>query len=98
MKIVRVETPIAAGAFAKSRRWKRIETELWREIRAVDWPPGAGTFTIFPEAKANGVKPIKNGLIARLTKKGGSRKNRSQSPLSQSQATSTPCYIRRADP
>ena len=75
MKIVRTETVIAAGAFAKSRQWKKIRSDLHREISAVDWPPGSGKFIIYPESgkkrgQGNGVKPIKGGLIERLKAKG----------------------------
>jgi Restriction endonuclease BamHI len=75
MKIVRIETPIAAGAFARSRQWSKLRSDLHREIVAVDWPPGTGKFIIYPESgkgrrKGNGVKPIKAGLIQRLKAKG----------------------------
>lgn len=71
MRIVRVETPICRGAFARSRLWHRIRGALHRAIRAVDWPPGSGKFTIYPESgkkrgKGNGVQPIKNSLMTSL--------------------------------
>jgi hypothetical protein len=75
MKIVRVETLISAGTFAASVDWNAIRSDLHKEVRAVDWPPGSGSFVIYPESgkkrgKGNGVKPIKNGLIRRLQAKG----------------------------
>ncbi|MHB1034059.1 MAG: hypothetical protein ACYC35_08315 [Pirellulales bacterium] len=63
------------GTFAASRRWRTIRRRLHQAIRAVDWPPGSGSFTIHPESgkrrgEGNGVTPIKKGLIARLLSEG----------------------------
>jgi hypothetical protein len=73
LKIIRIETLIAVGAFAKSDDWKTIRDAMHKAIRAVDWPPGSGKFTIYPESgkkrgQGNGVKPIKNGLMVELKK------------------------------
>jgi len=75
MKIVRVETLISAGPFARSQEWSAIWNDLLKKIGGVDWPPGSGKFTIYPESgkgrgKGNGVKPIKEGLIKRLKAQG----------------------------
>jgi hypothetical protein len=75
VKIVQVETLIAAGDFAQSARWGAIRKALHEAILAVDWPPGSGAFTIYPESgkkrgEGNGVKPIKEGLIRRLRSEG----------------------------
>lgn len=75
MKIVQIETLIAAGTFASSAEWRRIRESLHHAIRAVDWPPGSGQFLIYPESgkqrrMGNGVKPIKNGLMQRLQTEG----------------------------
>jgi Restriction endonuclease BamHI len=75
MKIVQVETLISAGRFARSRGWMAIRRGLLKKIAAVDWPPGSGKFTIYPESgkgrgKGNGVRPIKRGLILRLKAEG----------------------------
>lgn len=75
MKIVHVETLISNGAFPKSTEWKRIRRGLHQSVAAVDWPPGSGTFTIFPQSRkkpgeGNAVKPIKRDCIARLEKLG----------------------------
>jgi len=88
MKIVRVETLISTGSFAASRKWAIIRNDILKEIRAVDWPPGSGKFTIYPESgkkrgKGNGVKPIKEGLIERLKAKGW----KLEEPLSLAVAT-----------
>ena len=48
---------------------------LHEAISRVSWPPGSKIFTIYPESgkksgKGNGVKPIKNELMAELKAKG----------------------------
>lgn len=71
MKIVQIETLISAGDFANSEEWGRIRLGLHESVAATDWPPGSGTFTIYPQSgkrrgEGNGVKPIKNECIRRL--------------------------------
>ena len=75
MKIVYVETLISRGAFAASVQWRQIRQTLHAEVRGVDWPQGSGRFTIYPEpgkkrGEGNGVKPIKLGLMGKLTTHG----------------------------
>lgn len=75
MKIVREETLIRVGAYAESDEWRLTRTSLYQAIRSVDWPPGSGSFTIYPESgkkreKGNGVKPIKNELMKELERQG----------------------------
>jgi hypothetical protein len=75
MKIVREETLISRGAYASSDDWRLTRATLYQAIRYVDWPPGSGSFTIYPEAgkergKGNGVTPIKAGLMRALRSQG----------------------------
>ncbi len=75
MKIVKIETLASSGPFAKSEAWQKIRSDLLVGIRAVVWPKGTKKFTIYPQSgkkrgEGNGVKPIKDGLIKRLTKRG----------------------------
>lgn len=75
MKIVREETLISVGEYARSAKWKRSRQKLYKAIRGVDWPRGSGSFTIHPESgkkrgKGNGVTPIKNGLMEELRRQG----------------------------
>lgn len=75
MKIVHVETLIARGPFAESDGWRTVRSLVHAAIRRVDWPRGSGAFTIFPERgkerkAGNGVKPIKDGLMAELAATG----------------------------
>lgn len=70
MKIVHVETLLAKGQYARSREWHTLRKRLHEAIRAVDWPPGSGAFTIYPDRKGNGVEPIKHGLMRQLESEG----------------------------
>lgn len=75
MKIVREETLISCGVFAKSDEWARARKKLHTAITDVQWPPKSGKFTIYPESgkkrgMGNGVKPIKDGLMLDLQKHG----------------------------
>jgi hypothetical protein len=75
MRIVREETLLSCGEYANSREWKRTRKSLYTAIREVEWPPGSGSFTIYPESgkrrgEGNGVKPIKDGLMRELVRQG----------------------------
>jgi hypothetical protein len=66
VRIAEVVDVISAGAFAKSTAWESACADIEDAIDCVDWPHGAGTFTINPQRHANGVKPIKHPCVARL--------------------------------
>jgi hypothetical protein len=71
MKIVHVETLICCGKYAECQDWKLTRESIQKAVKEVEWPPGSGSFTIYPESgkkrgEGNGVTPIKNGLIAEL--------------------------------
>ena len=75
MKIVREETLLSCGQYAASAEWKTTRQNLYKAIREVDWPPGTGTFTIYPESgkprgKGSGVRPIRRGLMKNLKQQG----------------------------
>lgn len=75
MKLIHEEFLINSGNFPESSEWKKIHDDLCSAIKAVDWPPGSGTFSLFPESgklrgKGNGVKPIKYRFIENLEKCG----------------------------
>jgi hypothetical protein len=75
VKIVREETLISCGAFSKSTEWARARKKLHAAIKAVEWPPDSGQFTIYAESgkkrgMGNGVKPIKVGMMLDLQKQG----------------------------
>jgi len=81
MRIVREETLISCGEYARSPEWRRTRRSLHRAICEVDWPPGSGSFTIYPEfgknrGEGNGVTPIKNGLMKELERQGWTREVR----------------------
>jgi len=71
VKIAHVETLLARGGFSRSESWQAIRRQIHEAIRSMDWPPGSGRFTIYPESgkkrgQGNGVVPIKRGLMERL--------------------------------
>jgi hypothetical protein len=71
MKIPHIETLINRGEFAESQEWQKIRQTAVEAVRSADWPPGSGSFTIYPQSgkkrgEGNGVKPIKNEAIASL--------------------------------
>jgi hypothetical protein len=73
VKIVREEKLINCGAFAQSAEWAGAREKLHAAIKAVEWPPNTGKFTIYAESgkkrgEGNGVKPIKAGLMLDLQK------------------------------
>jgi hypothetical protein len=75
VKIVREEKLIGCGAFSTSAEWARARKKLHVAIKAVEWPPKSGKFTIYPQSgkkrgEGNGVKPIKAGLMIDLEKLG----------------------------
>ena len=66
---------IEKGDFAKSADWHMTLNQALSAVRAVDWPPGSGAFTIYPESgkktgQGNGVKPIKEFAIKHLVDNG----------------------------
>ncbi len=71
MKLLRVAPLIEVGAFPGSPSWARVQDDVRAAIVAVRWPPNGPDFTIFPESgkkrgEGNGVKPIKDGFVAKL--------------------------------
>jgi hypothetical protein len=84
VKIVREVKLIECGTYYRTLTWRRTRSSLYNAIRAVDWPPGSGTFTIYPESgkkrgEGNGVKPIKNGLMTELRRQGWTVEGRGSS-------------------
>jgi hypothetical protein len=50
VKIVREETLISCGAFPESSAWQTVRRKLYKAVRAVEWPPGSGSFTIYAQS------------------------------------------------
>lgn len=64
MKIAEIVSLLNRGDYPQSSEWTTIRTSVHAAICKAEWPPGAGTFTIYPESgkkagKGNGVVPIK---------------------------------------
>jgi hypothetical protein len=72
MKLIRIDQLLLSGPFSASSDWVRIEREIREGIAAVHWPPGKEGFTIYPQVKGNGVKPMKDGMMTSLSKRGWS--------------------------
>lgn len=75
MKILRIENLIQRGPFSESKEWKSARKQILKAVKLVDWPPGSGSFTIYPQSgkkrgEGNGVKPIKAAAIKYLAEKG----------------------------
>jgi len=73
MKVVESIAIFQCGAFPKSAGWRKAVRQVEEAVRAVDWPHGTGTFTIYPERATdkkglggNGVLPIKWPCIKKL--------------------------------
>jgi hypothetical protein len=57
-------------------------------VRSCEWPPGSGSFTIYPQSgkkrgEGNGVKPIRNGFVADLRSRGWVIEGRAQNAIGQ---------------
>jgi hypothetical protein len=94
LKIVREEILISCGEFVTSKAWEEIRASLPTAVKAVPWPPGSNTFTIYPESgkkrgEGNGVKPIEVGLMLDLEKLGW--KVQQDTAGSEIQASLTQC-------
>lgn len=71
MKIVRTERLIDVGGFSGTQEWKTIENHVTNAIKAVEWPPDSGSFTLFAQSgkgrgQGSGVKPIKDACMLHL--------------------------------
>lgn len=71
MKLVSMEILIDKGPFSSSSVWQEIKTQISEAIKAVEWPPGSGSFTIRKQSgkkrgEGSGVKPIKEAFMAKL--------------------------------
>jgi len=73
MKVVESIPVFDRGTFPKSLEWQKAKDQVHEAVECVDWPHGAGTFTIYPERATNkkglggnGVLPIKEPCIHKL--------------------------------
>jgi hypothetical protein len=75
VKIVRTEILINAGGFGDSPEWRSRYNEICESIKAIDWPPGSGSFTLYDQSgkkfgEGSGVKPIKQACMSHLQRYG----------------------------
>ena len=71
MRIVSVEPLIDKGGFSGTKEWQIIYDHITKAIKAVDWPPGSGSFTLYPQCgkkpgERNGIAPIKKACMQHL--------------------------------
>lgn len=71
MKIIKIEPLIDVGPFSKTPEWETIKTHIVQAVKAVQWPPGSGSFTLHDQpgkrrGQGNGVKPIKDACMIHL--------------------------------
>lgn len=57
--------------FPSTSEWRAIRESVHRSVCSCVWPPGAGSFTIYPQSgkkrgEGNGVRPIRDAGIANL--------------------------------
>lgn len=70
MKISHTEILLKQGLETYETELNRLLAEITCAISAVSWPPDSDTFTIHPEKKGNGVKPIKQNCMNYLQGEG----------------------------
>jgi len=76
LKLIGITPVIDAGGFTKTSAWRRILEDVEQGIKAVRWPSGGHNFTIHPTRQGNGVRPIKEGFIEVLVRRGWDREQR----------------------
>lgn len=70
MKINHIEVLLQQGLGAYETDVNMLLDEIRCAISAVSWPSDSEQFTIYPEKKANGVKPIKQNCMDYLQQEG----------------------------
>ncbi len=75
MKIIRTEILINAGGLGDSAEWRSRYNEICESIKAIEWPPGSASFTLYDQpgkerGKGSGVKPIKDACMSHLQRYG----------------------------
>lgn len=81
MKLKTMEILIDKGPFSSSNELKNIYKQIEEAIKAVDWPPGSGSFTIYKQSgkkrgEGSGVKLIKEIFMSKLENYGWKRETR----------------------
>lgn len=75
MQIIREERLLDSGPFSTSQAWRKIEVLVRDCMRALEWPPGSGKFTLHDQSgkkhgQGSGVKLIKDDFMSCLKKHG----------------------------
>jgi Restriction endonuclease BamHI len=73
MKIQQIETLLNSPEVSTHPVYSQARYQVEIAIQQVTWPPDSPQFTIYPERKGNGVKPIKTNFIEYLESLGWTR-------------------------
>jgi hypothetical protein len=81
MKFIKFEILISQGRFPASKDWQRIQSDIVKAIKSVQWPPGSGKFVLHDQSgkkrgQGSGVKPIKEAFCEALKRAGWSLETR----------------------
>jgi len=71
MKFIKIEVLIDKGSFSSTTIWQTVFGHIKKSIKAVEWPPESGSFTIRKQSgkkrgEGSGVKPIKEAFMSKL--------------------------------
>jgi len=88
VKIVHVETILRCGSYSKSEHWRATRASLHEAVKKCAWPPGSGSFTIYPQSgkkrgEGNGVGPIKFEFVKELKARGWTIEGPAKNKLGQ---------------
>jgi hypothetical protein len=79
---------LSCGRYPKSRHRKRTRKTIHEAVSRCCWPPGSGSFTVYPESEkkrgeGNGVLPIKREFVQHLREKGWAIEGKAKNALGQ---------------
>jgi hypothetical protein len=83
VKIVNVVTLQHCGKYASSKHWRDTRAQIHAAAAKCEWPPGSGSFTVYPEKDGNGVTPIKKEFVMHLKAAGWVIEGRAKNFLDQ---------------
>jgi hypothetical protein len=88
MKIVTVHTLHSCGPYSESTHWKKTRAQIHKAVQKCEWPPGSGSFTIYPQSgkksgEGNGVRPIRDCFVRELKAIGWRIEGKAKNSLDQ---------------
>jgi hypothetical protein len=76
MKILKIHDLINVGNTKLRSEVQNVMDQIQASIRLMDNPPGTGQFVLYNQRQANGVKPIKDTFVSRLSELGWRHEHR----------------------